>query len=223
MFRAAHRSSSGAPNFICSLWFIYPCGDRSLSRLSGKSISRWVGNPFPAEWEIHFPLSLDNGRSPHGYIKPEAAYTVWSSWWWAVCRSKHVEPSINFEIVNSITSCILLVFLLSHTTMHGSTNIKINRKKFAHHSSKSDQAYASRRIHVHIYNMLQAFTEICCNKEIVSSCNHGFCIRCIAELSLKSETVRASKSSIMVLTSTLSTSNRMNTELWSWWLVDRAS
>jgi hypothetical protein len=33
--------------------------------------------------------------------KPEAANTVWSSWWWAVCRSKHVEPSINFGIINS--------------------------------------------------------------------------------------------------------------------------
>ena len=43
MFRAAYRSSSGAPNYICSLWLIYPCGDRSLS-------------------------SLDNYRSPHGYI-----------------------------------------------------------------------------------------------------------------------------------------------------------
>jgi len=54
MFRAAHRSSSGTLNFICNLWFIYPCGDRPLSRLIGK-------------W-IHFPLSLDNVRSPHGYI-----------------------------------------------------------------------------------------------------------------------------------------------------------
>ena len=45
MFRAAHRSSSEAPKCICSLWFIYPCGDRSLPR-----------------------LSLGNGRSPHGYI-----------------------------------------------------------------------------------------------------------------------------------------------------------
>jgi hypothetical protein len=35
MFRAAQRSSSGALNSICSLWFIYPCGDRPLSRLSG--------------------------------------------------------------------------------------------------------------------------------------------------------------------------------------------
>ena len=35
--------------------------------------------------------------------KPEAANTVWSSWWWAVCRSKHVEPPINFGIINSIT------------------------------------------------------------------------------------------------------------------------
>ena len=45
MFRPAHRSSSGAQNCICSLWFIYPCGDQSLSK-----------------------LSLDNDRSPHGYI-----------------------------------------------------------------------------------------------------------------------------------------------------------
>ena len=47
MFRAAYRSSSGALNCICSLWFIYSCGDRPLSSLSGKS---------------------DNGRSQHGYI-----------------------------------------------------------------------------------------------------------------------------------------------------------
>ena len=31
MFRAAHRSSSEALNCICSLWFIYPCGDQPLS------------------------------------------------------------------------------------------------------------------------------------------------------------------------------------------------
>jgi len=45
MFRAAHRSSSGAINCVCSLWFIYPCGDRPLSK-----------------------LSLDNGRWPHVYL-----------------------------------------------------------------------------------------------------------------------------------------------------------
>jgi len=28
MFRAAYCSSSGAPNSIYSLWFIYPCSDR---------------------------------------------------------------------------------------------------------------------------------------------------------------------------------------------------
>ena len=36
VFRAAHRSSSGALNCVCSLWFIYPCGHRPLPRLSGK-------------------------------------------------------------------------------------------------------------------------------------------------------------------------------------------
>jgi len=39
MFRAAHRSSLGALNCICSLWFICPYGDRPLSRLSGQWIT----------------------------------------------------------------------------------------------------------------------------------------------------------------------------------------
>jgi len=35
--------------------------------------------------------------------KPEDTNTVWSSWCWAVCRSKHVQSSINFGIINSVT------------------------------------------------------------------------------------------------------------------------
>jgi len=35
-FERAHRSSSGALNSIFSPWFIYPCGDWPLPRLSGK-------------------------------------------------------------------------------------------------------------------------------------------------------------------------------------------
>ena len=86
MFRAAYRSSSGAPNCICSLWFTYTCGDRPLSSLSGK---------FPTQtWQ----------RPVTTYVcKPEAANTVWSSWWWAVCPSKHGELSVNAGIINSIT------------------------------------------------------------------------------------------------------------------------
>ena len=40
--------------------------------------------------------------------KPEAANTVWNSWWWAVCRSKHVKPLNNFGIINSITKLHLV-------------------------------------------------------------------------------------------------------------------
>jgi hypothetical protein len=39
MFRAVHRSSSGVLKCICSLWFIHPCGDRSLPRLSGNLVA----------------------------------------------------------------------------------------------------------------------------------------------------------------------------------------
>ena len=91
MFRAAYRSSSRAPNCICSLWFIYPCGDRPLSRLGGN----W--------WKLGVPTQPGQRPVTTWLYKPEAANTVRSSWWWAVCRSKHVEPSINFWIINSIT------------------------------------------------------------------------------------------------------------------------
>ena len=48
-----------------------------------------------------------------------------SSWWWAVCRSKHVEPSINFGIINSITKLHLIGISTESSTMHGSMNIKM--------------------------------------------------------------------------------------------------
>jgi hypothetical protein len=56
--------------------------------------------------------------------KPEATNTVWSSWWWAVCRSKRVEPPINFGIINSIRKLYLVGISIESFTMHGSMNIK---------------------------------------------------------------------------------------------------
>jgi hypothetical protein len=98
MFRAAHRPSSGAMNSICSLWLIYPFGDRPLSWQ--RPITTWI-------------------------YKPEAANAFQSSWWWAVCHSKHAEPSINFEIINSITKLHLVGISTGSSTMHGSMNIKV--------------------------------------------------------------------------------------------------
>jgi len=46
MFRAAHCSSSGALNCVCSLWFIYPCGDRPLPRQPWqRQVTTWVYKP----------------------------------------------------------------------------------------------------------------------------------------------------------------------------------
>jgi hypothetical protein len=87
MFRAAHCSLSGAPNSICSLWCIYPCGEQPLSWLGRNSVPTQPGQRSVTTW----------------VYKPEVVNTVCSSWWWAVCRSKHVEPSVNFGIINSIT------------------------------------------------------------------------------------------------------------------------
>jgi len=36
-------------------------------------------------------------QQPSMYEKPEAASAILASWWWAVCRPKHVELHINRE------------------------------------------------------------------------------------------------------------------------------
>jgi len=84
IFGAAHRSSSGAPNCICSLWLICPYGDRPLPRLSQ-------------------PLSLGNGRSPNGNINQRLQIQFR-----APDDERYVEPSINFRIINSITKLHLV-------------------------------------------------------------------------------------------------------------------
>jgi len=100
MFRLTHRSSSGAQNCNCSLWFY---------------IRLWLPAVVMAEWELSF----------HSYVKPEGAITVLSSWWRAVCLSKHVEQLRNTGIINSTTRSHLVgYFYTIYIMMHGSINIK---------------------------------------------------------------------------------------------------
>jgi len=54
MFRAANRSTSGAPNCICSLWYIYPCGDRPLSRLMHTKMHESMNIKFITEELLAF-------------------------------------------------------------------------------------------------------------------------------------------------------------------------
>jgi len=76
----AQHGSSGAPLIVRS-------SELYLQPL--VFIHMWWPAVVQAEWENHFPTCV---------YKPEAVNTVSSSWWWAVCRSKHVEPSINYGI-----------------------------------------------------------------------------------------------------------------------------
>jgi len=81
MFRAAHRSSSGALT-------VFTASGLHTHAVTGHS-QVWVG------------LRLDYGRSPHAYVNQRLQ--TQSSWWWAVCRSKHDELSMNGGIMNSVT------------------------------------------------------------------------------------------------------------------------
>ena len=104
MFRAAHRSSSGALNCICSLWFIYTYGDRPFSKLGGNPAWTTVGHHmgiYTRGCKYSFELLMMSG------ILLETCWAFNKFW--------------NNKFYYKVASCWL--FLLTHTAMHGSMNI----------------------------------------------------------------------------------------------------
>ena len=57
------------------------------------------------------------------YKKPEAASAVLGSWWWAVCRPKHVELHINMVKFDTLLHLVGF-FFMNCTMMYGSMNVK---------------------------------------------------------------------------------------------------
>jgi len=109
MFRTAHRSSSGALNCICSLWFIYTCGDRPLLSLSGKTFSHsaltTAGDHMCMQtrgWKYSLELLMMSG------VLLETCWAFDKLW--------------NNKFYYKVASCWL--FLLIHTAIHWSMNIK---------------------------------------------------------------------------------------------------
>ena len=61
-----------------------------------------------SHFTIHFPLGLGNGRSPYGHINQRLQIQFRASDVERCAARKHVEPSINFGIINSITKLHLV-------------------------------------------------------------------------------------------------------------------
>ena len=114
MFRAVHRSSSRALTVFAA------CGLHTHV-VTGRS-QVWVG--------IEFPLRLDYGRSSHAYVKQrlqiQLELLMMSGMpletFWAV------NERWNNKFCYKVASCWL--FLLSHTAMHVSMNIKLSYYDF---------------------------------------------------------------------------------------------
>jgi hypothetical protein len=103
MFRVAHRSSSGALNCICSLWFIYPCGDRPLSRLSGKWIHEYqiyssflfvllLLPPSPCLKEKNLKCPVRTGAFHYCWLSPLCGSTCI---YHQICNMKNSIPHFN--------------------------------------------------------------------------------------------------------------------------------
>jgi hypothetical protein len=81
------------------------------------------GVPFET-WEWEFPLRLDYGRSPHAYVNQrlqiQLELLMMSGVPLETCSAFNKRWKNKFYY--KVASCWL--FLLSHTAMHGSMNIK---------------------------------------------------------------------------------------------------
>ena len=108
MFRAVRRSSSGALT-------IFAASDLHTHVVTGCS-QVWVGV---------FPLRLDYGRSPHAYVNQrlqiQLELLMMSGVPLQTCWA--FNERWNNKFYYKVASCWL--FLLNHTTMHGSMNIKL--------------------------------------------------------------------------------------------------
>jgi len=106
MFRAVHRSSSGA-----------------LTVFAASGLHTHV---VKSEWEIR----LDYGRSPHAYVNQrlqiQLELLMMSGVPLETCWA--FNERWNNKFCYKAASCWL--FLLNHTTMHGSVNIKTMNVKF---------------------------------------------------------------------------------------------
>ena len=108
MFRVAYRSSSGAPTVLAA-------SGLHTHVVTGRS-QAWV--------KSQFPLRLDYGRSPHAYVNQrlqvQLELLMMSGMPLETCWA--FNERWNNKFCYKVASCWL--FLLSHTTMHGSMNIK---------------------------------------------------------------------------------------------------
>jgi len=108
MFRAAYRSSSAALT-------VFAASGLHTHVVSGRS----------QVWVSQFPLRLDYGRSTHAYVNHrlqiQLELLLMSGMLLETCWA--LNERWNNKFYYKLASCWL--FLLSHTTMHGSMNIKL--------------------------------------------------------------------------------------------------
>jgi hypothetical protein len=108
MFRAAYRSSSGALT-VCAASGLH------THVVTGRS-QVWVGT--------EFPLRLDYGRSPHAYVNQrlqiQLQLLMMSGMPLETCWAFNERWNNKFYYKVAYS----WLFLLSHTTMHGSMNVK---------------------------------------------------------------------------------------------------
>jgi hypothetical protein len=106
MFLTAYRSSSGALNYLLPLVYIH----------------MW----WPAVVKSEFPLRLDNGRSSHLYVNQRLQYSLDLLMMSGMPLEKcwAFNERWNNKFYYNVASFWL--FLLIHTAMHGSMNIKCN-------------------------------------------------------------------------------------------------
>jgi hypothetical protein len=124
MFRATYRSSSVAPNCICSLWFIYcPCGDRPLSRLGGNSLELLMMNGMPLETCWVF--------SCFGIINSITRLHLIGYFYWFIprCTDPWISSRMRFYVMYVLPDIVTVIFPATNEAGMYFKNIKLAFKQ----------------------------------------------------------------------------------------------
>jgi len=166
--------------------------------------------------------SYDSCWQPQTYVKPEAAITVLSSWWWAVCRLKHVEQLRKTEIINSTTRSHLVGYFWF---IHSFSSLSYDRSKASSKASSPHSAIQYILLQMRVSSLSlrssNSFLRLLSRLPVTSihSCIFPSITRCIREFLRKIQFAFHLRISCRIFICSLTLSNTSSFVTWSVQLI----
>ena len=123
MFRAAHCSSSGALNYICSLWFIYPCSDQTLTTAGHHMGIQTRGCKYSLELRMTSSVPLETCWAFNKPWNNKFYYKATSCWYFYWILLRCTDPWISSRMRKFVKRLYSFVKCFTETCFCPSTSV----------------------------------------------------------------------------------------------------